>query len=423
MKEVFISYVSENADIVNRFRQELESRGIEVWLDRDAIDPGARWKRDIRQAIHQGTFFIACFSAEYSSREQTYMNEELTIAIEVLREFHADRIWFIPVKLNECEIPDTDIGRNETLRDLQSVALYEDWEREIQRIIKVIRREFSADSEVSLSFVEELQYQADLTSDNSENERQEVSLSFVEELQYQADLTSDNSENERQAESVFQQGNHLMMSGQLDMAIDAYLNAIAVNPHHARVYHYLAFAYERKGEFDKAIANYSVVINLEQELVADAYNNRGNVHLQKNEVDKAVSDFGQAIDLKEDHAEAYCNRGWAYFKKGQIGKATTDCNKAIDLDLNFAGAYYLRGIIYVRENRQNHAFNDFDKAISLKPDFAEAYYNRGVSYLRRHEFDHALSDFDRATELKPDFTEAVRARALAHQRLQEQTQP
>ena len=397
MKQVFISYVRENADIVDLFHQELKSHGIEVWLDRNAIDPGARWKPEIRRAIRQGTFFIACFSEEYSSREQTYMNEELTIAIEVLRQFHADRIWFIPVKLNECEIPDTDIGRNETLRDLQSVALYEDWNLGIQRILNVIQREFSSGSEVSLP--------------------------FVEELQYQADLISDNSENERQAESVFQQGNHWMMSGQLDMAIEAYLNAIAVNPHHARVHHYLAFAYERKGEFDKAIANYSVVINLEQELVADAYNNRGNVHLRKNEVDKAILDFSQAIDLKEDHAEAYCNRGGAYLKKGQIGKATTDCNKAIDLDLDFAGAYYLRGIIYIRENRQNHAFNDFDKAISLKPDFAEAYYNRGVSYLRRHEFARALNDFDRATELKPDFAEAVRARALVRQRLQEQTQP
>ncbi len=395
MKKVFISYVRENMDIVDRFCEELKSRGIEVWLDRDAIDPGARWKPEIRRAIHQGTFFIACFSKEYSSRGQTYMNEELIIAIEVLRQFHANRIWFLPVKLNECEIPDTDIGRNETLRDLQSVALYEDWNRGIQRILDVIQRESPSVSEVSLP--------------------------FVEELQDQADLTSDNSENERQAESVFQQGNHWMMSSQLDMAIEAYSNAIAVNPRHARAYHYLAFAYERKGEFDEAIANYSVVINLEQEFLADAYNNRGNVHFKKNEVDTAISGFSEAIKLKEDHAAAYCNRGGAYFKRGEFSRAKADCNKAIDLDLDFAGAYYLRGIIYVRENRHNHAFNDFDKAVSLKPDFAEAYYNRGVSYIRRHEFDRAFNDFDRAIELKPDFAEAIKARDLVHQRLQEQT--
>ena len=144
MKTVFISYVRENADIVGKFhqelKQELKPRGIEVWLDRHAIDPGARWKTEIRRAIRRGTFFIACFSEEYSRREKTYMNEELTIAIEVLRQFHAECIWFIPVKLNECEIPDLDIGRGETLQDLQSVALYEDWNRGIQRILDVIQR-------------------------------------------------------------------------------------------------------------------------------------------------------------------------------------------------------------------------------------------------------------------------------------------
>lgn len=367
MKQVFISYVRENADIVDRFYQELKSRGIEVWLDRYAIDPGARWKTEIRRAIHQGTLFIACFSKEYSRREQTHMNAELTIAIEVLCQFHADRIWFIPVKLNECEIPDIDISRSETLRDLQSVALYENWNHGIQRILNVIQRKFSSDSEAD----------------------SEVSLPFVEELQNQADVTSDNAENERQAESLFQQGNDWMMSGQLDKAIAAYSHAIAVNPHHARAYHYLASAYERKDEFDKAIATYSTGINVK----------------------------------KKDYAAAYCNRGGAYFKKGEFSRAKADCNKAIDMDVDFAGAYYLRGIIHGRENRQDDAFNDFDKAVSLKPDFAEAYYNRGVSYLRRHEFDRALNDFDRATELKQDFAEAVRARALIHQRLQEQTQP
>lgn len=373
MEHVFISYVRENADIVGKFykelKQELKPRGIEVWLDLHAIDPGARWKTEIRRAIRQGAFFIACFSEEYSRREKTYMNEELTIAIEVLRQFHAGRTWFIPVKLNECEIPDLDIGRSETLRDLQSVALYENRNRGIQSILNVIQRQFSSDSEVSLPF--------------------EVLLPFVEELQNQADVTSDNAENERQAESLFQQGNDWMMSGQLDTAIAAYSYAIAVNPHHAQVYHYLASAYERKDELDKAIATYSKGMNVK----------------------------------KKDYAAAYCNRGGAYFKKGEFSKAKADCDKAIDMDVDFAGAYYLRGIIHAQENRQEHAFNDFDKAVSLKPDFAEAYYNRGISYLRRHEFERALNDFDRATELKPDFAEAVRARALIHQRLQEETQP
>ena len=139
MNKVFISYVRENIEMVNRLYQELKVHGIEVWRDLEDIAPGLRWKREIRQAIQQGAFFIACFSKEYYKRKQTYMNEELTIAIEELRQRPIDQAWFIPVKLNECEIPDRDIGGGETLRDFQHVNLYEDWEGNIQRIREIVQ--------------------------------------------------------------------------------------------------------------------------------------------------------------------------------------------------------------------------------------------------------------------------------------------
>lgn len=139
MKHVFISYSHENKTIVDRLCENLISRGIKVWLDRNALEPGMQWKPAIQQAIHQGTYFVACFSKESNARKQTYMSEELALAVEKLRERHFDKVWFIPVKLNECEIPDIDIGGGATLRDLQYVNLYEDWEIGIQRIVNVMQ--------------------------------------------------------------------------------------------------------------------------------------------------------------------------------------------------------------------------------------------------------------------------------------------
>ena len=136
---VFISYCHENKTTVDRLCEHLTSRGIKVWLDRNALEPGMRWKSAIQQAIHQGAYFLACFSQESNAREQTYMSEELTLAVEKLQERPFDKVWFIPLKLNECEIPDIDIGDGATLRDLQYVNLYEDWEIGIQRIVNVMQ--------------------------------------------------------------------------------------------------------------------------------------------------------------------------------------------------------------------------------------------------------------------------------------------
>ena len=104
MEHVFISYIHENIDNIDRLYQELTSRGIKVWLDRNDIKPGSRWKDAIRKAIRDGAFFIACFSKEYNKRNDTYMNEELTIAIDELRQRPTDRIWFIPIQSRELKI-------------------------------------------------------------------------------------------------------------------------------------------------------------------------------------------------------------------------------------------------------------------------------------------------------------------------------
>ncbi len=138
MKHVFISYCHENKTTVDRLCQTLTSHDIAVWVDWDNLDPGIPWKQAIQQAIHHGDFFVACFSEEYNARDETYMNEELSVAIDRLRQKPIDKVWFIPVKLNECEIPDIDIGEGVNLQDLQYVALHEDWNMGIQRLLNAI---------------------------------------------------------------------------------------------------------------------------------------------------------------------------------------------------------------------------------------------------------------------------------------------
>jgi hypothetical protein len=138
-KHAFISYVRENKTAVDRLCDELIKHGVHVWLDRKEIKPGFDWQDAIREAIQSGDFFIACFSKEYHSRDKSFMNAEITFAIDVLREFAHNRAWFIPVLLSECDVPARSIGGGKTLLNINWVPLYEDWDTGIQRIVEVIR--------------------------------------------------------------------------------------------------------------------------------------------------------------------------------------------------------------------------------------------------------------------------------------------
>jgi hypothetical protein len=77
MSHAFISYVQEDKDQVERLCEELRSHGFEVWLDREQLLPGERWRSAIRRAIREGAFFVACFSEAYASRNRTHIMRKL----------------------------------------------------------------------------------------------------------------------------------------------------------------------------------------------------------------------------------------------------------------------------------------------------------------------------------------------------------
>ena len=56
MSHVFICYARENGDVVDRLAAELKDKGVIVWLDRNDIEPGARWREAVKNAIRSGNF-------------------------------------------------------------------------------------------------------------------------------------------------------------------------------------------------------------------------------------------------------------------------------------------------------------------------------------------------------------------------------
>ena len=146
MASVFISYVQEDSDTVARLAESLSSFGTTVWLDRDRIKAGTRWKDTIRDGINQGAFFIACFSRAYLERSKTCMNEELTLAMEELRQRPADQDWFIPVVLDDCQVP----------RSIQVVPLFSDWADGMRRILAAIQPSSDARRESVATLIQRL---------------------------------------------------------------------------------------------------------------------------------------------------------------------------------------------------------------------------------------------------------------------------
>ncbi len=133
--------------------------------------------------------------------------------------------------------------------------------------------------------------------------------------------------------------------------------------------------------------------------LAIAFTNRGLAYKSKGQWDKAIADFSEAIRLNPDFAEAFTNRGNIYYGQGQFDRAIEDYDKAIDLKPDLAEAFGNRGNVYRKKGQFDRAIEDYDKAIRLKPGDGQMFANRGLAYEKKGAPDQALRDFTTARAL------------------------
>lgn len=124
-KHVFISYVREDKEAVDGLCSVLDAAQIPYWRDRNDLGPGDAWRAKIREAIRDDSLvFLACFSDASRARTKSYMNEELTVAVEEFRLRPPGHPWLIPVRFDEGDVPEWGLGGGLYMSDLNYCDLF-----------------------------------------------------------------------------------------------------------------------------------------------------------------------------------------------------------------------------------------------------------------------------------------------------------
>ncbi len=123
-------------------------------------------------------------------------------------------------------------------------------------------------------------------------------------------------------------------------------------------------------------------------------------------IEEALALLDQAIlsgELRgEDLAQAYNNRGNIHGMMKQPKLSLQDLNQALMLDPNYASAYYNRAITNQDLGRFEAAIADYDEVLRLIPDSVTTLFFRGVTHERLGDRRAAERDFLRARELAPN---------------------
>jgi tetratricopeptide (TPR) repeat protein len=185
------------------------------------------------------------------------------------------------------------------------------------------------------------------------------------------------------------------------------IEAIKLNSNTVFVYITRGLAYEKKQEFYKAIDDYSQAIRLRPN-DADMYFLRGSVYKIINNYDRAIDDYTEAIRFNPNYITAYILRASTYHSKGDLDRAIAEYTQIIRLDYNNADVYIGRAYVYGDKGDIDRAIADFTQAIRLAPDSVLAYNNRGIGYAMKGEYDLAILDWEAVLRIDPNNTTAIR---------------
>ncbi|HKY28208.1 MAG TPA: DnaJ C-terminal domain-containing protein [Pyrinomonadaceae bacterium] len=127
---VFLCHSSGDKPAVRKIYHRLLADGVSAWLDEENLLPGQRWEQEIPKAVRDSDVVIVCLS-QSSINKKGYLQKEIRYALDVADEQPEGTIFLIPLKLEECDIP-------EHLRRWQWVNFFED--RGYDRLMMALRR-------------------------------------------------------------------------------------------------------------------------------------------------------------------------------------------------------------------------------------------------------------------------------------------
>jgi hypothetical protein len=118
----------------------LEFAGLRVWRRCVDVRPGEDWRDRIREAISGNTLvFLACFSQVSLTSPRSRQNEELNLAMEEWQRRRPGVPWLVPVRFDDCELPDLRTPAGHSLSSLCSADLFgSEKHRGLERLVATV---------------------------------------------------------------------------------------------------------------------------------------------------------------------------------------------------------------------------------------------------------------------------------------------
>ena len=100
---VFLSYASGDWPAVEKLRAALEEAGVDVFFDREQLQPGNEWEGKLRRSIHQCSLFVPVISQQTLTPDRRFFRIEWNLALEEaqMASFSSEEAFLLPVVIDD----------------------------------------------------------------------------------------------------------------------------------------------------------------------------------------------------------------------------------------------------------------------------------------------------------------------------------
>ena len=153
--------------------------------------------------------------------------------------------------------------------------------------------------------------------------------------------------------------------------------------------------YQSIGNFEQALAHYSVVLQ-EQEFNAEARNNLGLLYLDRGLTNEAIDQFKRAMLINPDYLKARSNLGVALMNAGRLDEARAELRAGLATAPRNVELLVNQALVEKAAHQPEAAKEILLRALGYQPTHAAAHYNLAVLFDEvgdtANAYDH-YSDF------------------------------
>jgi tetratricopeptide (TPR) repeat protein len=195
-------------------------------------------------------------------------------------------------------------------------------------------------------------------------------------------------------------GNALQLLGQLDEALKAYNQGVALKPDDAELWRHMGFVLTKLDRTDEAILAFQHLVKLSPHQ-KEAAHICATLLFEAERFDEAATYFTLFTEIEPACAEVYQCRGLCHQRRSRFEQAIADYERALQLDPNHAATHHNLGLVHLRFGRYDAASCCLNRALVLDPDRPPFLVSKGLLDIERRQFSEAFAAYHQALAIEP----------------------